>query len=107
MKLTKKELSTLKSVLQIAKVHVSNDLVCAKYADVTSGEIDFLEEILNLQKRINKTLVRRHKQSFKKSKVEPSDDWVDYLDDGQPDEAQECQNFDPNFAKLEYLLLRT
>lgn len=36
-----------------------------------------------------------------------NDDWVDYLDDGQPDEAQECQNFDPNFAKLEYLLLRT
>jgi len=96
MKLTKEELSTLKSALQIAKVHVSNDLVCAKYADVKSREIDFFEEILNLQKRINKTIVRRHKQSFKKSKIEPSDDWVNYLNDGQPDEAQEWHDFDPN-----------
>lgn len=56
MKLTKEELSTLKSALQIAKVHVSNDLVCTKYADVESSQIDFLEEILNLQKRINTIL---------------------------------------------------
>ena len=96
MKLTKKELFTLKSVLQIAKVHINNDVVCAEYAGETSEEIDFLEEILNLQKRIDKTIVRRHKQSFKKSKVKPSDDWVDYLDDGQPDEAQEWHDFDPN-----------
>jgi len=103
MKLTKEELFTLKSVLQIAKVHINNDAVCAEYAGKTSEEIDFFiakvhinKEILNLQKRIDKALVRRHKQSFKKSKVEPSDDWVDYLDDGQPDEAQEWHDFDPD-----------
>jgi hypothetical protein len=106
MKLTKEELFTLQSVLQIAKVHVNNDVVCAEYAGETSGEIEYLEEILNLQKRINKTIVRRHKQSFKKSEETNtrSDDWAAALflhagvsqDDGQPDEAQEWHDFNPD-----------
>ena len=79
MKLNLYELHTLREALRIANTHVNNDVVGAEYAGETSELEEFLEEIKDLQKRINKTIVRKHKQSFKKSKVEPSDDWVDFI----------------------------
>ncbi len=79
MKLNLDELHTLREALGIANTHVNNDVVGAEYAGERSGLEEFLEKIEDLQKQINKTIVRKRKQSFKKSKVELSDDWIDFI----------------------------
>jgi len=85
MKLNLDELHTLKEALGIANTHVNNDVVTAEYAGERCLYLEeYLKEIKDLQKRIDKKI----------TKLENNQPNPDY--DGQPDEAQEWHDFDPD-----------